>query len=238
LLSVAKQLRTKNKLKEIGGSYYLASLTNKVVSSANIEFHVRILVEKSIGRKLIELANNIMRDAYDETNDVLELVSKYSGLLSNVFVSNQSSIIELKDGLRKVLRNVVENKSNKKPSGMLTGFTYFDNRSGGLQPSDLVVIAGETSQGKSSLALCIAKHIAENGIPVAFYSLEMSTIQLCARLTSIASDVSSSEILYSKVDDAKFNLINYGIGKIENLPIYIDENDNITSSIKYRFYND
>jgi len=100
------------------------------------------------------------------------------------------------------------------------------------------VVAGETSQGKSSLALCIAKNIAENDIPIAFYSLEMSTIQLCARLTSIASDVSSSEILYSKVDDAKYSLISHGIGKIEGLPMYIDDSrttniDGIISSIRY-----
>jgi len=153
-------------------------------------------------------------------------------------VSNTTGVATIKDGLLKVLQNVANNKTNKEPSGMLTGFKYFDNRSGGLQPSDLIVIAGETSMGKSSLALCMAKNIAQNNIPVAFYSLEMSTMQLCSRLTSIASEVSSSEILYSKVDDLKYNLIMQGVANIESLPIFIDDNgltniDSIISSIRY-----
>lgn len=239
LLTVVRHLRAKSKLDSVGGSYYVATLTNKVVSTANIQYHAAVLRDKAIKRKLIEIGYSLTKEAYTEAEDADKIISKAEKDLLDLFVSNASSIIALKEGLIKVLRNVAENKADKKASsGMATGFQYFDNRSGGLQLSDLVVIAGETSQGKSSLALCIAKNVAQNGTPVAFYSLEMSAIQLCARITSIASSVPSSEILYSKVDDEKFDLINYGIGKVENLPIYIDDNgltniDSIISSIRF-----
>lgn len=224
MLSVVAKLRSKKQLELVGGTYYVATLTNKVVSTANVEYHARIIKEKEIARRIIELGNAMMRDAYDDGSDALELVSRYGKEIAEIPISSASSVITIKEGLTQVLRNAVENKTNsKKSSGFLTGFRYFDDKSGGFQPSDLVVIAGETSMGKTSLALNIAKNIAEVGTPIAFYSREMSTIQLCARLTAAASDIPSSDILYSKLDDACFNTVSYGIAKLENLPIFIDD---------------
>jgi len=238
LLSVTAQLRKSKELEIVGGSYYLATLTNKVVSSANIEYYARIVIEKHIGRKLIEVANSILTEAYDESNDVLELLSKYDNSLKNIFTVNSASVKELREGLIEVLRNMANNKTDKKPSGFPIGFRYFDDKSGGLQPGNLVVLAAETSQGKSSMAMAMTKNIAEQNIPIAFYSLEMSNLELCSRITAMITDISSSSILYSKLSDVDFDCVRRGISNIENLPIFLDDSAKtsmmgIIASIRY-----
>lgn len=237
LLSLAQELRKSRKLEAVGGSYYLATLTNNVVSSANIQHHARLIFEQYIKRKLIEFSYNLTKDAYSEQTDALELLSDYGEKLPNLIQIAPAEISTIKDGLREVLRNTIKNQKNEELSGLKTGFAYFDKRAGGFQPSDLVIIAGEASMGKTSLALNIARNMAVEN-PIAIYSLEMSMLQLSSRFTAMESRVSGSSILYKKLSDSELQSVEHGIGKIENLPIYMDERinsniENIIASIRY-----
>ena len=237
LLSVNNQLRKENKLELVGGVTYLVSLTNRVASSANIEFHARVIQEKFLKRELIKISNKVMTEAYNDESDILELIATNEREISNLVSFEISRILELKKGLEKMLINVGNNKIDKSIGNMPTGFYCYDKRSGGLQLTDLVIIAGETSMGKSSYAMSIVKNAAENGTKVAFFSLEMGIIQLCSRITSIQTKVPATDILYKKVSDYDFVLINEGVGKLEKLPIYIDDSgvtnfEKIISSIR------
>jgi len=207
------------------------------IDDSDVEKYAVILKEKSMRRKYIEVAKEMYKNAFDD-NDINQLISLAEGKLTNIISVGEDRILTMKQGLEKMLINVGNNASGNKPIGMCTGFSYYDSRAGGLHYSDLVIVAGETSNGKTSLALCIAKNISASGTPAAFYSMEMSTIQLCARLTSAECSVSSSEILYKQVDSYQFNRINEGVAKIENLPFFIDESgvtniDDILTSIRF-----
>jgi len=238
LLTVSQHLRKSKLLEFVGGPSYLARLTDKVVSSANIEYHARILVEKSMRRNLINLTFELQKEAYDDDGDVLELISKAERNISNLFNLDTNRVLEIRNGLERMLINVANNQTQRAVRDMPTGFNFYDKRSGGMNTTDFVVIAGETSQGKTSLAMSIVKNIAEHGAKLAFFSLEMNTIQLCSRITSIQTGVPVIDILFNKVDTNTFNVINDGIAKLEKLPIYIDDSgttkfDSIISSIRF-----
>jgi replicative DNA helicase len=237
LLTVSNHLRKNGKFETIGGTKYLASLTEKIASSANIEYHARIIQEKALLRNLINLSNELQKEAYNDNCDVFELIARGEMQLSNLVSFEISRILELRKGLEKMLINAGNNKIGKSIGNMPTGFSCFDKRSGGLQLSDLVIIAGETSQGKSSYAMSVIKHVAENNINVAFFSLEMSTLQLCSRLTAIQSGIPATDILYKKMTDEDFISVNDGVAKLEKLPIFIDDSgvtnfEKIISSIR------
>ena len=240
LVTVCEKLKSKGIIGKTMSNYDVASLSSVEVflMESKLLPYSRILKEYELKRRLFKISSEVINESSGGYIDVFNTIQKIKTEISNLQIDNNDGISPIADGLKLVLNNTILNKTDKKDKGLYTGFNYFDNRTGGFHKSDLVIIAGETSMGKSSLALCIAKNISQNGTPIAFYSLEMSTLQLSARLVSIASGVSSSEILYSHLDDSKFNSINYGVGNVEGLPIFIDDNgqtniDGIMSSIRF-----
>ena len=184
LLSVTNRLRKAGRLEFVGGASYLASLTNRIASAANIEFHARIVMEKFVLRELIDRCNGIIKDAYDESNDVLQLLDKAETNLFNIIQNNfKRDSKELNLIVKKALDELtVMRNDGGAASGVPTGIRAMDEKLGGWQKSDLVILAARPGMGKTSFVLSIARNAAiDFDMPVAFFSLEMSATQIVHR---------------------------------------------------------
>lgn len=226
LLTVTNRLR-KNKLLEfVGGAGYLASLTNRVATSANIEYHARIVMEKFALRELITVCGNITHDAYDDSKDVLELMDKAETDLFNIIQNNFKR--DSKD-LRTIVQLAIKelqdmNKRSSDEVQVRTGIQALDEKIGGWQRSDLIILAARPGMGKTSFVLSIARNAALTfNKKVAFFSLEMSSIQLVHRLFSIESGISSERISKGKLDEQEWVLLMNKINVLLSENLIIDD---------------
>ncbi len=200
LLTVSSELRKKGKLESIGGEFYLVQLSQRVASSAHIEFHARIILQKFIQRSLIEISNEIIESAYRESTDVFDLLDEAESKLYDVTQGNIKKSSESAQNLVLEAKKKIEEISKREGlSGISTGFEKLDKLTSGWQPSDLIIIAARPGMGKTALTLSMARNIAVmKQIPVAFFSLEMSSIQLITRLISAETGLSSEKLTYRK----------------------------------------
>lgn len=193
-----------------------------------IQDHVGILIEKFQRRKFFEIGSLLQSNSYSEVNDINQVLDDVKSRLDNIFTSNKDCVYTIKDAVQSVYDNIDKNMRGKAElTGSPTGFSLFDKRSGGLQTSDLIIIAADSSQGKTSLAIKLAMNC---GCPVAFYSMEMKKEQVAARMISIESGVPSNEILYSKLASGQIQLVDKGVARVIDKPIYFD--DRSTSNIE------
>lgn len=193
-----------------------------------INDHVGILVEKYRRRKLFEIGAILQSNSYSEVNGISEVLSEVKEKLDGLFTSSRESVYTIRDAVQSVYDNINKNlKGGSSLTGNPTGFALFDKRSGGLQTSDLVIVAADSSQGKTSFAIKLAMNC---GCPVAFYSMEMKKEQIAARMMSIESGVPANEILFSKLDSGRIQQIDKGVSRVIENPIYFD--DRSTSNIE------
>lgn len=193
-----------------------------------INDHVGILVEKYRRRKLFEIGAILQSNSYSEVNGISEVLSDVKEKLDGLFTSSRESVYSIRDAVQSVYDNIDKNlRGGSSLTGNPTGFTLLDKRSGGLQTSDLVVVAADSSQGKTSFAIKLAMNC---GCPVAFYSMEMKKEQIAARMMSIESGVPANEILFSKLDSGRIQQIDKGVSKVIENAIYFD--DRSTSNIE------
>lgn len=215
----------------------LLSLTEKYTLDTR-QYAMR-LKELSSRRMLTTIAQYLLINSYSEENAIETVTQKVSDDITSLFSSDVSEIMRLHDGIEKVNTIINANLSHDKELvGTPTGFSELDRKMGGLQGSDLNIIAAESSQGKTSLALSIILNAAKSGERVAIYSMEMKAEQLTARIMAMESGVSSSSILYSYLDGGQLKKIDESINKIDNLDIFFDDRstsniDTILSSIRY-----
>lgn len=192
--------------------------------------HAAILHDKEKRRRFIEIGMTLERRAYAESEDIVDILAETEECLKSLFQSSKDNIFHLRDAIKGVSEQMALNAADSKPlTGTPTGFSRIDDRSGGLQRSDLVIIAADTSSGKSSLAIAFTLSAAKYGHGVAFYSMEMKKEQIAARMISIESGIPANEIMYSKLNREQFERIDIGIGKIYDKPVYFD--DRSTSNI-------
>lgn len=193
-----------------------------------ISDHVGILVEKYRRRKLFEIGAILQSNSYSEVNGISEVLSDVKEKLDGLFTSSRESVYTIRDAVQSVYDNIDKNlRVGSLLTGNPTGFSLFDKRSGGLQTSDLVIVAANSSQGKTSFAIKLAMNC---GCPVAFYSMEMKKEQIAARMMSIESGVPANEILFSKLDSGRIKQIDKGVSRVIENPIYFD--DRSTSNIE------
>ena len=198
-----EQLRKNGNLEAVGGEYYLIQLTQRVSSSAHIEFHARIIMQKFIQRRLIQISSEIIEEAYDETTDVFDLLDSAESKLYEVAQGNLKRSSESAEELViKALKKIqdISNKTNGF-SGIPSGFTKLNQLTSGWQASDLIIVAARPGMGKTALTLSMARNIAVGqGIPVAFFSLEMSSVQLITRLISSETSLPSEKLRTGKLE--------------------------------------
>ncbi len=224
--TVTHQLRKVAKLDLVGGAHYIAELTTKVNSAANIEYHARIIAEQSIKRELIRISSEVQRDAYEDTIDVFKLLDKAE---QSLFEVSESHIRKNYDKMSSLLHQAIEQIQDKKDkqdglTGIPTGFSALDRITSGWQPSDLVIIAARPGMGKTAFVVSALRNAAiDFGHACAIFSLEMSSIQLVNRLISAEAELESEKIKRGDLADYEWEQIVHKTSKLSEAPIFIDD---------------
>ncbi len=229
LLTVHEALKKAGKLEEIGGISYLMNLTNKVSSAANIEFHARIIAQKFIQRELINISTKVIKDSFEDTKDVLELLDEAERGLYDITDQNLNTGYESLSSLAVKARKEIEAVSQKgsEMTGVTTGFSELDKMTNGWQPSDLIIVAARPGMGKTAFTLSLAKNAAESGKAVAFFSLEMANVQLVQRLISMEAEINSKKLRNGQLEEAEWKRLHEAVDKLSTVPIYIDDTPGI-----------
>jgi len=230
LLTVSNQLRKTENLDAAGGDFYLVGLTQKVASSAHIEFHARIILQKYIQRKLISISSEIIEEAYDETIDVFDLLDDAESKLFEVTQGNLKKGSETAEGLVDQAIKKIQEISNKQGmSGTPTGFTRLDELTSGWQPSDLVILAARPGMGKTAFVMSMAKNMAiDFDTPVAIFSLEMSSVQLITRMISSETGISSGKLRKGNLEPHEWEQLNVKVKNLSKAPIFIDDTPSLS----------
>ena len=230
LLTVSNKLKMNEKLDVAGGDYYLIELTRKVGSSAHIEFHARIILQKFVQRSLIKISTEIIEDSYADNKDVFDLLDEAEAKLYEVTQGNLKKSVETAQDLVIQAKQKIEEISNKDGlSGIPSGYDKLDKLTSGWQPSDLVIIAARPGMGKTALTLSMARNIAVNtNIPVAFFSLEMSSVQLITRLISSETGLTSEKLRTGKLEKHEWEQLNVKAKALESAPLFIDDTPSLS----------
>lgn len=226
ILTVTNELRRNEELESVGGAYYISQLTSKVASSANIEYHARIVLQKFIQRELISFSAETIESAYDNTLDVFELLDKAEKRLFSIADENIKKDPERAGGLiNEVIKQVEIARSRKTGiTGVPSGFTDLDKLTSGWQPSDLIILAARPSMGKTALALTLACNAAiKFQEPVAVFSLEMSNVQLATRIISSETEIPMEKLRKGTVNENDMNQLVHGVTRFSDAPIFVDD---------------
>lgn len=229
LLTVVNQLRKNGTLESVGGVSCIAQLSQKVISTAHLEYHCRIVNQKHLARKAIEVMSEMIGKCFDETNDIDDVISEISMKIEKIqeasigkFESKQlnqvmkKSVSEMYERINKYQKGI--------QSGVNTGLADLNRVAGGWQKSNLVIIAGRPSMGKTAVALHFAKSAARTGIPVVVFELEMSDVKLSDRILLSESNVDPNDYKVGKISLNDAKTVESAVGKLYNYRIEIDSN--------------
>ncbi len=232
LVTLTDTLRKSGSLEEIGNASYLASLASFVPTSANVEHYARIVQEKNILRSLIRTTTQIATDCYEGAEEARLLLDKAESMIFDVANRGSSrTFVSIKDLVRDSFETIESLYQRKvHVTGLATGFPELDALTAGLQPSDLVVLAGRPSMGKSSLAMCLAEHVAvEQKKGVAIFSLEMSKEHLVLRLLCSRARVDMQKVRTGFVPEKAWPELSTAAGLLAEAPMFIDDSPAISA---------
>ena len=226
VLTVIDKLKKMGKLDEVGGPGYIADLSSRVATSANIEYHTNIVAEKYLARQMIQYVNVVGKKVYDESYDIKDVIDEAEGTLFELSQKNMkkdySVLAPIVDKAKETIMQAYANKGGL--SGISSGIVALDQKTLGWQNSDLVIIAARPAMGKTAFALSMAKNIAaDQKIPMAFFSLEMSDVQLTNRLISNVCKIDSIKLMSGQLDRPDLQRLDNNIQKLMDAPLYIDD---------------
>ncbi len=231
ILTVTEQLRVDNLLDKAGGPLYIAELSQKILSSAHIEYHANIIAGKALARKLISYTTNIREMAFDESQDMKELMQKAEGQLFELSRLNMKKDYTQIDPVIDEAYKLLQEAANRTDglSGLASGFSALDKVTSGWQKSDLVVIAARPAMGKTAFVLSMCRNIAVNNrVPVAMFSLEMSNVQLVNRLIVNVCEITGDKIKSGQLEKYEWKQLDYKIKDLYNAPLYIDDTPSLS----------
>lgn len=226
LLTVQSELRRTGELEAVGGAIYLASLTEKVNSAANIEAHARVVTETAIKREIISIATECQQRAFEDSTDVFHLLDH---LEQGLFAISEKNIRKKTADMGSIMRMALEELEAKKHlkdglTGVPAGFSALDRLTSGWQKSELVIIAARPGMGKTAFILSACRNAAvEFGHGVAIFSLEMSSVQLVNRLISAEAELESEKIKKGNLSTHEWAQLHHRINRLTNAPIFIDD---------------
>jgi replicative DNA helicase len=226
LYTVTEELRAHNELESVGGPVYLTQLTSKVVSAANVDYHARIVAQKYIQRELIRVSTEIQTRSFDDTWDVTELLDYSENELFQIAEGNiKREVAPINMVIKEAIREIEEaGKREDALVGIPSGFTRLDRLTSGWQKSELIIIAGRPSMGKTAFALSMARNMAiDHGRNVAIFSCEMASLQLANRLIIAETDIPGDKIRNGRLSEEEWKQLDTRIKKLVQAPIFIDD---------------
>lgn len=228
MITLADELKRRGLLDDVGGAYFLSDLTTRVASAANVEYHARIIAEKSLLRRLIETLSAGIARAYDPTVDAFEVLDETE---SEIFRISETQLRRAAQSMSNVLMDTLErleaiHGQESGITGVPTGFRTLDNLTGGWQNSDLVIVAARPSMGKTAFALSLARNAAlhqASPVGVVIFSLEMSSQQLAQRLLTSEARVDAQAARTGRLKENDFPKLARAASRLSEARIYIDD---------------
>ncbi len=230
-ITVAEELEKRNALRKVGGNDYLADILAGTATAANVTHHARIVRDKSILRRLITASGEIAGDAFEASEETDNILDTAQTKIYNIAENRQTqAFFSVKDVVPETFRRIDEASRNKSDvTGLATGFTELDQRTAGLQNSDLIILAARPSMGKTALALNIAYHAAvEEQVPIAFFSLEMAKEQLCMRLICASGGFNNHDLRRGRIKPEDWPKLTEACSRLSEAPIFIDDSSGIS----------
>lgn len=231
MLTVTEQLRLNGTLDEVGGPVYISELTSKVASGAHVEYHARIVAQKYLARELISFASAIESKAFDESNDIDDILQEAEGKLFEISQRNVKKDVTQIDPVIGHAIEQIQSAANRESglSGLESGFHELDKLTSGWQNSDLIIIAARPAMGKTAFVLSMAKNMAVNyNTPVAVFSLEMSNLQLVNRLISNACELPGDKIKSGNLTQLEWDQLMSRIKHLYGAPLFIDDTPSLS----------
>lgn len=228
LLTVTEGLRKSDELELVGGAYFLTKLTMSVISSAHVEAHARIVMEKFIQRELIRISGEVIADAYEDSSDVFDLLDKAESSLYEITDKHlRKNFMSLGDVLVQTVQEIEEAKKNKEDvTGVPTGFRLLDRLTSGWQKNALIIVAARPAVGKTAFCLNLAMNAAMHSrkpFPVAFFSLEMGASELVKRMLAATTEVSMDAITKGRMQEHEFIQMTQRMNRLAECPIFLDD---------------
>ncbi|MBD5371045.1 MAG: replicative DNA helicase [Bacteroides sp.] len=226
MITVTEQLRQNGTLKEVGGSMHVTELTARVYSAAHVEYHAKIIAQKHLARRLITYAAEIETQAFDESNDVEELLQMAEGKLFDISQNQLKREVTQVDPVLNDALEQIQLAANTQTglSGLKTGYRDLDKMTSGWQNSDLIIIAARPAMGKTAFVLSMAKNMAiDYNIPVAIFTLEMANVQLMKRIISNVADLEGEKIKSGQLSTEEWDRLNTRLRSVYGAPLYLDE---------------
>jgi len=226
LITLMNELRKLNQLDSIGGASYLASLSDSVPTAANIEYYAKIVKEKAVLRKLIQTSTEIITKSYEDREDVEELLDEAE---QSIFEISENRVKPSFYPIKKIVKDsfeIFQRLYEKKElvTGIPSGFKELDRMTAGFQPSDLIIVAGRPSMGKTAFCLNLTQYAAiENKIPIAIFSLEMSKEQLVIRMFCSEAHVEGNRLRTGFLNESDWPKLTIAAGNLSEAPIFIDD---------------
>jgi len=235
MMTVTNRLRQNNELENVGGAGYIASLTMNVASAAHVEFHARIVAQKYLARELITFASKLENNAFDESNDVDDVLQEAERALFNISQKNlKKDVVQIDPVIERAVEQMqIAGRQQSGLSGVGTGFYNLDKLTSGWQRSDLIIIAARPAMGKTAFVLSMALNVAMHGDPVAVFSLEMSNVQLVNRLISNACELPGEKIKSGDLSTSDWGQLTTRLSRLQGLPMYIDDTSGLSITELY-----
>ena len=221
LVTVSQRLREQGTLEDVGGAAVLAGLSEKVGSAAHIEFYTKILKQKNIQRDLISASYDILKDAYDDSVKVDDLIDKAQTKIYDAVQSNvRKEVQDIGSLINQAMSSIQDKQTAGGMNGVPSGFYSLDELTMGWQPSDMIIIAARPSVGKTAFSLNLASNASvQHHMPVAFFSLEMSALQIANRLITAESGLPAEKIKGSvKLEDYEWTQLEYRLKALAKAP--------------------
>lgn len=225
-LTVREMLHKNKQLEEVGGLAMILNLANKVASSANLEYHARIVAQKFVQRELIRISTSIIQDSFEDSKDVFDLLDSAEQGLYDITDKYLRRGYESVGSLVRMAKQRLETMSHSESglSGVPSGFPELDKLTSGWQKSNLIIVAARPGMGKTAFTLAIGRNAAmDHNIPVALFSLEMNNLELVNRLLSMEAEIEGSKMRNGNLDDTDWHKLNHSLTKLGEAPIYIDD---------------
>jgi replicative DNA helicase len=230
LLTVTRKLRENKMLEEVGGPMYVSQLTNRVAGTANIGHWCAVLKQLAMKRAFVRIGSTVSNESSAEEHDALEIYTRFMDEMNSVFQNNlKQGAKQMKDIVAEATQNIVARYNmNVEVSGYSTSVRAVDRILGGHQKSDLTYMAGRPAMGKTAMALSEVLALSKKQIPVAFFSLEMSNVQLVYRLASMECGISAEQLMKYKLDTDELRTYYQTVDILNALPIYIDDSSSLS----------